>query len=479
MVNIQVPPRVKWSEDQDMKNNNQIIYQMKKSLILFIIAGFMAISCRNEKAYVEPQRSSIEKYTDSLFGASIDSSMVAGGAVIIHQKGETLLKKSYGLASLELDVTMPENASFEIGSVTKQFTAVAILKLVEDGKLSLEDDFTKYMDFDTKGRKITIDQLLNHTSGIASYTEIEEFGSLVPQDLPRDSLTRIIETKDFLFEPGEALIYNNSAYYFLGLIIEKITEKTYEDYLSEIIFQPLGMDNTYYCSTSKPVKNKAYGYDFSPDGLQQKQYLNHKWPYAAGSLCSTTEDLLIWMDALHNQKIVTEAQYQKLVTPKTLNDGTPVRYAMGLTNFMNYGHQEISHGGGIPGFLSDTRYYPEEDLYIICLVNTAGPHGGNFFANNITWNILEKKEYEGIELDFDPNEITGSYSGQTRGRKQSVKVDALTDAITIEFNGNGKIDTLRTYIGDYTWMDGNTKIRIKDGISKVDQVSGFYIMKKE
>ncbi|MDT0621979.1 serine hydrolase domain-containing protein [Croceitalea vernalis] len=452
---------------------------MKHLLILALAILSITASCRNEKAYVEPQLTGLEKYTDSLFTASIDSSMVAGGAVLIHQNGETLLKQAYGQASLELDVPMPENASFEIGSVTKQFTAVAILKLVEEGKLSLEDDFTKYLDYDTKGRKVTINHLLNHTSGIASYTEIEEFGSLVPQDLPRDSLTRIIETKDFLFEPGEALIYNNSAYFFLGLIIEKVTEKAYEQYLDEVIFEPLGMKNTYYCSTSKAVKNKAYGYDFSPEGLQQKQYLNHKWPYAAGSLCSTTEDLLIWMNALHNQKIVSNEQYQELITPKTLNDGIQVRYAMGLTNFTNYGHQEIGHGGGIPGFLSDTRYYPEEDLYIICLVNTAGPHGGNFFANKITWNILEKKEYEGIELDFDPNEITGTYSGQTRGRKQSVNVQALTDAITIEFNGNGKIDTLRTYIGDYTWMDGNTKIRIKDDLSKVDQVSGFYIMKKK
>ncbi|MFK7812929.1 MAG: serine hydrolase domain-containing protein, partial [Maribacter sp.] len=178
---------------------------MKHSLILVLAILSIATSCRNEKAYVEPQLTGIEKYTDSLFTASIDSSIVAGGAVLIHQNGETLLKQAYGQASLELNVPMPENASFEIGSVTKQFTAVAILKLVKEGKLSLEDDFTKYMDFDTKGRKITIDHLLNHTSGIASYTEIEEFGSLVPQDLPRDSLTRVIETKEFLFEPGEAL----------------------------------------------------------------------------------------------------------------------------------------------------------------------------------------------------------------------------------------------------------------------------------
>ncbi|GMN04718.1 hypothetical protein MTsPCn5_01060 [Croceitalea sp. MTPC5] len=452
---------------------------MKHLSILFVLLLSVATSCRNEKAYVEPELSGLEKYTDSLFKASIDSSMVAGGAVLVHQKGKTLLKKSYGLASLELEVPMPENASFEIGSVTKQFTAVAILKLVEAGKLSLDEDFTTYMDFNTKGRKITIGHLLNHTSGIAGYTEIEEFGSLVPQDLPRDSLVRIVETKDFLFEPGEALIYNNSAYFFLGLIIEKVTGKSYEAYLKDVIFEPLNMRNTYYCSTSQVVSDKANGYDFSPDGLQQKQYLNHAWPYAAGSLCSTTEDLLIWMDALHNEKVLNKAQYQELVTPKTLNSGVKVNYAMGLTNFMNYGHQEISHGGGIPGFLSDTRYYPKEDLYIICLVNTTGPHGGSFFADLITWNILEKIEYQSIELDFDPEELVGTYSGQTRGGRQSVKIDAVTNGITMQFDGDDKIDTLKTYIGNHTWMDGNTKIKIRDGLSTTNQVYGFYIMKKE
>ena len=452
---------------------------MKQLVLLILLILALVTSCKNENTKTVESTSNLETYADSLFKSSLDSTKIAGGAILVHQKGKTLLKKSYGQASLELEVPMPDNAHFEIGSVTKQFTAAAILKLVEAEKLSLEDDFTQYLKFDTKGRKITIDQLLNHTSGIASYTEIEEFGSLVPQELPRDSLLRILETKDFLFEPGEALIYNNSAYFFLGLIIEKVSGKTYEEYLKETIFEPLGMNHTYYCSTSKVVKDKAYGYDYSPGGLQQKQYLSHNWPYAAGSLCSTTEDLLTWMTALHSGELLSKAQYQQMTTPKTLNDGTPLRYAMGLTNFSNYGNQEIGHGGGIPGFLSDTKYFPEDDLYIIGLTNTAGPHGGNFFVDNILWKLLDKKEYETVDLDFDPKEIEGTYSGQTRGRPQNVEVKSITDAITIEFNKDGKIDTLKTYIGNHTWMDGNTKIMMKDGVSKVDQVSGHYILKKQ
>ncbi len=163
-----------------------------KTTILVLFAVILVGSCKNEHTVVKASLSDLERYSDSLFKASLDSTKIAGGAILIHQKGKTLLKKSYGKASLELEVPMPENASFEIGSVTKQFTAVAILKLVEAGKLALEDDFTMYMDYDTKGRKITIEQLLNHTSGIDSYTEIDEFESLVPQELPHDTLSTYI-----------------------------------------------------------------------------------------------------------------------------------------------------------------------------------------------------------------------------------------------------------------------------------------------
>jgi len=452
---------------------------MKISKLVLLFSLIIILSCKKEQTKPITNNSDLVAYSDSLFYHSLGGTKIAGGAILVHQKGETLLKKSYGHASLELEVPMPENAIFEIGSVTKQFTAVAILKLVEAGKLSLDDDFTNYLNYYTKGRKVTIDQLLNHTSGIASYTEIQEFGSLVPQELPRDSLLRILETKDFLFEPGEALIYNNSAYFFLGLIIEQLTGETYEEYLKETIFEPLGMKNTQYCSNSSVIKNKAYGYDYTPDGLNQKQYLNHIWPYAAGSLCSTTEDLLLWMKALHSGNFLTKEQYHQLITPKTLNDGTPLSYAMGLINFYNYGNQEISHGGGIPGFLTETKYFPEQDLYIIGFTNTAGPQGGAFFVNNIIWKLLDKKKQESIALDFNPKEVEGVYTGQARGRIESIEVKSLSDAITVESNNDGKIDTLTTYLGNRKWTIDNYTLTINDEILEIDLLFGHYLLKRE
>lgn len=450
---------------------------MKQILLLTLTVLLLVTSCQNEKAV--SNKTSLEIYADSLFQASIDSAQIAGGAILVFQDGEKLLKKSYGYASLELTVPMPENAQFEIGSVTKQFTAAAILKLVEAKKLSLEDDFTDYISFDTKGRKITINNLLNHTSGIPSYTEIREFWDLSIQEHPRDSLVRLVERNDFLFEPNEALIYNNSAYFFLGLIIEKVTEQSYEEFLNQVLFEPLGMNNTNYCSNSKVVKNKVYGYNYSPNGLQQKPYLNHIWPYSAGSLCSTTEDLLIWMSALHTGKVLTKPMYLSMINPDKLNDGTSVSYAKGLVNFSNFGHKEIAHGGGIHGFLSDTRYFPDDDLYIICLVNTTGPNGGSFFADNITWKLLDKKEYKSVELDSDFKNIQGTYKGAVRGSMQSLEVKSIINGITLQSMGEEKIDTLKVYIGNNTWMDGNDRITIENDEYRVDNTYNYYILKKE
>jgi len=450
---------------------------MKQILLLTLSVLLLGTSCQNEKAV--SNKSSLEIYADSLFQESVDSSQIAGGAILVYQNGEKLLKKSYGYASIELTVPMPENAQFEIGSVTKQFTAAAILKLVEAKKLSLEDDFTDYIPFDTKGRKITINNLLNHTSGIPSYTEIREFWDLSIQERPRDSLVRLVERNDFLFEPNEALIYNNSAYFFLGLIIEKVTEQSYEEFLKQEFFEPLGMNSTNYCSNSKVVKNKVYGYNYSPNGLQQKPYLNHTWPYSAGSLCSTTEDLLIWMRALHTGKVLTEPMYQTMISPDNLNDGTAVSYAKGLVNFSNFGHNEIAHGGGIHGFLSDTRYFPEEDLYIICLINTTGPRGGSFFAEEITWNLLDKKEYKQVELDSDFTNIQGTYTGAVRGANVSLEVKSIKNGITLQAVGNDQIDTLKVYIGNNTWMDGNDKVTIENNEFRKNNIYNYYILEKE
>jgi len=442
-----------------------------------VISVVLFAACTNNTGISD--QSTLADFADSLFKTNVDSSYIAGASVIVLQKGQKLLDRSYGYSSIELSAPMPDEACFEIGSVTKQFTAAAILKLIDEGKLSLDDDFTDYLDFDTKGRFITINKLLNHTSGIPSYTEIPEFGELSVHQYDRDTLVRLVEQNDFLFEPGEALIYNNSAYFFLGLIIEKITKKSYAEYLNEQFFEPLGMTHTHYCSTSEVISNKVEGYNYSESGLKQKEYIDHTWPYSAGSLCSTTEDLLVWMRALHEGIIFDERLYKLLTTPGQLNDGTKIRYAKGLVNFMNFGNQQIGHGGGIPGFLSETRYFPDDDLYIICLVNTISPKGAGFFAEELTWKLLDKQGYYPVEIDIDLESLSGKYSGQVRGRIYSIEITALTNTITVSAVGQDIVDTLETYMGQHTWMDGNSIVIIDNNEYRRDDVYGYFVLKKQ
>lgn len=452
---------------------------MKQLILLILTFVLLATGCQSEKQIFNT--TPLEVYADLLFQTSIDSAQMAGGAILVFQKGNMLLNKSYGYASLELETPMPSNGIFDIGSNTKQFTAAAILKLVEDKKLSLDDDFTKYLDFDTKGRKITIAQLLDHTSGLAQAPDgKDEFTQMSFDEFPHKLTVQLVAPKEFLHEPGEALIYNNVAYVFLGLIIEKITEKTYEDYLKETFFDPLEMHSTSFGSNSKVVKNKVKGYNYDPNGLQQMNFLNYYIPYSAGSLVSSTEDLLIWMRALHNGKVLSEPMYQYMITPGQLNDGTTVHYAKALANFSNYGHNEISHGGAIAGFSSFVQYYPDDDLYIITLVNTIGPKKtGRFFGYEITWKLLDKKDYKQATLDIDTNTIQGSYTGQTRGDKQTIEIKSIKNGITRQVKGEEKIDTLNVYVGNHTWMDGNEIIIIKNDEYRIDKIYNYYIFKKE
>jgi len=185
-----------------------------------------------------------------------------GCVALVAKEGEVIYRKAFGMANLELDVPLkPENV-FRIGSITKQFTSCAIMKLIEEGKLSLEDDITDHIaDFPTSGHTITIEHLLTHTSGIKSYTSIQHLMvEYVRKDLTPIEAIDLFKNEPMDFEPGEQYLYNNSAYFILGYIIELVSGQTYEEYIDENFFQPLGMENSYYGNTSRIIPNRAAGY---------------------------------------------------------------------------------------------------------------------------------------------------------------------------------------------------------------------------
>ena len=190
-------------------------------------------------------QSTLATTIDAIVEAPIKAGKVAGASLVVARGNQTIVERAYGFADLQLDVPTPPGAIYEIGSVTKQFTAAAMLLLAEDGKLSLDDELTKFLpDYPTAGHRVTVRHLLNHTSGIKGYTELPEFGEFMMLRKPKDELVKLFSSKPFDFPPGEDLIYNNSAFFLLGLIIEKVAGQSYADFVKARLFEKAGMKDS-------------------------------------------------------------------------------------------------------------------------------------------------------------------------------------------------------------------------------------------
>ena len=368
---------------------------------------------------------------DAIVDPPIKNGTLAGASVAVTKGGQTLLLKEYGFADLELGVPTPPKATYEIGSVTKQFTAAAILLLAEQGKLSLDDSLTKHLpDYPTHGNTVTIRQLLNHTSGIKGYTEMPEFREFQRLHRPRQELVALFSGVPFEFAPGAEQTYNNSAFFLLGLIVEKLSGTPYESFVKTSLFDKVGMPDSYYCSEKTVRKNHAHGYDTDEGKLVLKGYLDHLWPYAAGSLCSNTTDLVAWTRALHGGKVLSPASYREMTTAGALSDGTKIRYGMGISVADIGGRHAIAHGGGISGFLSEVEYYPDDDLVVVVLLNTAGPVAPRDIAKQIVDQVLPKPNDRRQTFSGDFAAYSGTFAGHGRGRDSRVRIAVDKGALT-------------------------------------------------
>ena len=297
-----------------------------------------------------------------------------GAAVIITKNGESIFRKGYGLANLELGIPIEPHMVFRLGSITKQFTAVSILMLYEQGKLDLEDEITKYLpDYPTHGHKITIEHLLHHTSGIKSYTNTDECMENITVDLTVEKMIDTFKYQPMEFAPGEKYNYNNSGYFLLGAIIEKISGMTYIEFLQKHIYEPLGMKNSYYEMPNLIIPGRAAGYMKVDEGFENCVYLSMTQPYAAGSLASSVDDMAIWDEALYTEKLVKQETLKKAWTSAKLNNGEEIGYgyAWAVANFQDT--NLVMHGGDIPGFSTEGFRFPDDHIYVAILTNREVP----------------------------------------------------------------------------------------------------------
>lgn len=343
-----------------------------------------------------------------------------GCAVLVAKDGQVIYRKAFGMADLELDVPMQPDMVFRIGSITKQFTAVAILQLMEQGKLSLQDEITKYLpDYPMHGHSITIEHLLTHTSGIKSYTNVPEFGDMIRTDMTPEEVVEKIKPLPMEFAPGMKWNYNNSGYFLLGYIIEKVSGKKYAEYLKENFFIPLGMTSTLYGDDTKIVKKRASGYQPGEKGTVNADFMSMTLPYAAGSIMSTVDDLYRWNRALLEYKLVKKESLEMAWTSYKLADGKDTHYGYGWFMSEIHGSSTIEHGGGINGYLTSSFYLPEEDVFVALFSNNTGKApeftalklaaatiGKAVPTKEFTLTEEELKKYEGIYANEEGTEIT-------------------------------------------------------------------------
>lgn len=293
-----------------------------------------------------------------------------GCAALVAINGQIVYKKAFGMANLELNVPMQPDMVFRIGSITKQFTAVAILQLVEQGKLSLQDDITKFIpDYPTQAYKITVENLLTHTSGIKSYTNVPEFMKYIKEDLKPEEVIEKFKNLPMEFAPGTKWNYNNSGFFLLGYIIEKASGMKYQDYIEQNLFKPAGMTNSLYGSDRKIIKNRAYPYQPDGENTVNADYMSMLLPYSAGSLMSTVEDLYKWNRALLSNSLVKRESLDKAWTEFKLSDGKGTHYGYGWFFSQVQGSRSIEHGGGINGYLTNGIYLPKEDVFVAVFSN--------------------------------------------------------------------------------------------------------------
>ena len=304
----------------------------------------------------------------------IQSHVSAGtfmGTVLVARDGAVVLDKAYGMANLELEVPNTPATKFRLGSITKQFTAASILLLEERGKLKIDDKVKTYLpDAPMAWDRITVFNLLTHTSGIPNFTSLADYSTIKLSARTAESSVVAVHDKTLDFGPGEKMSYSNSGYLVLGAIIEKVSGQSYEKFVADNIFTPLGMNDSGYDSNTAIIKRRASGYIKTPAGYVNAGYIHMSIPHAAGALYSTTGDLLKWEQALFAGKVVSKASLDRMITPFK-ND-----YALGLTSTIDKGRRGIAHGGGIDGFNTHLAYYPDTKTVIVALSNVNGPVPG-------------------------------------------------------------------------------------------------------
>jgi D-alanyl-D-alanine carboxypeptidase len=379
-------------------------------LAAIVLVQIISVSPVSSVRAEEPALS-LEQRLDRLVLDFYPSGTEPGAAVLVMVDGKPVLRKGYGMADLKKGVKVTPDMIFRIASITKQFTAVAVLQLVQAGKVSLTDPITKYVpDFDTQGKTITIENLLTHTSGLFNVTALDDFIPQTTRDRKPIEVANLIAGKPLEFEPGSRFKYSNTNYILLGMLIEKVTGRTYAENLSSSITKPLGLADTRYSRDDALMPRHARGYDRESSGQwAPMKPMSMTQPFAAGALESTIDDLAKWTQALADGKAVDAKLLERAWTPYTPTESSS-DYGYGWFIRSESGERWIGHNGGINGFQSAAVWIPEKKVFVAILRNGMGGPAPELLLRRLALESVGRPEPKRVAITL-PAETLDRYVG--------------------------------------------------------------------
>lgn len=394
--------------------------------LLAAAVGLVAIAGSCSRGAVASQDAGFATFVDTVATAELRALNAPSVTIAVARGADIVVMQSYGIADEEHDVPATTETVYRIGSVSKQFAAATIMRLVEQQRISLDDDFTKYLpQFHAHGAHITIRQLLNHTSGVQDFTSVPE--SLAGERLDRtdSEVLALFQDKPANFAPGTNFDYNNSAFYLIAMVIEHVTGQSYAAYVRDSVLVPLGLHSTEACSHTRIVPHRARGYVLVNKQRENEPFIDLKQTKGGGDICSTVSDLVAWTRALAGGKVVNAASYALMTTPGALADGRTIAYGFGLFLSDLGGHPEIFHGGDIVGFNAFLAWYPADDVSVVVLGNAEALqlYNGNL-ARRLARRLLGVPAPASTGALIPAEDRSSCYSGTFRAGSTTIQVSA-------------------------------------------------------
>ena len=415
---------------------------------------------------------SVSASLDKLF-SGIYSDQTPGIAVLVKKGDTVLLRKGYGMADLELGVPIEPDMVFRLGSITKQFSAVAIMDLVEEGKLRLDQTLAEMLpDYpDVYDSQVTLEHLLTHTSGIPSYTGMQEFWDQARKDHSVAEMLDYFDEKELEFTPGERWQYNNSGYFLLGAILEQVTGKTYAEVMEDRVFKPLGLGSTTYGDPTRVTPKRVEGYQFAEGSYRVAGFISMSAPYAAGSLLSTVDDLARWNDALAaiyrgEDGLISSETLKQMWTEYRLADGSETDYGFGWQLGHFQGARVVHHGGGIHGFTTHSLWLPDDDIFVAVLSNghRQSPQMLSVQAAALAMGKPLVRRPAKVS-----SEVFKQYEGVYKIDDETERIVRLENGVlTTQRTGSGKLPVTPSSATDFYYEDSLTSISFElDAAGKV------------